>query len=84
MVMRWLACSAGSVHIFGPCPESHAKEEGLIMATIPLTYTGRVTARCLDCNKAVDYYVDANEEKIWRLVPVEAKGMRIETPPLPG
>lgn len=84
MVMRWIACSAGSVHIIGPCPECYAKDEGLIMATVPLTHTGRVTAKCLDCDKAVDYYVDADEEKIWRLVPVEAKGMRIEAPPPPG
>jgi hypothetical protein len=50
------------------------------MGTVTLTYSGRVTGKCLDCNKTVDYYVDANEEKIWRLDPVEAKGMRIEAP----
>lgn len=84
MIMRWLACSAGSVHIVGPCPECYAKEGGLIMGTVTLTYSGRVTGKCLDCNKAIDYYVDANEEKIWRLDPVEAKGMRVEAPPSPG
>jgi hypothetical protein len=78
MVMRWLVCGAGSVHIIGPCPNCYASEGGLIMGTVALTYSGRVTARCLDCGNAVEYYVDANEEKIWRLEPVEAKGMRVE------
>ncbi len=79
MIMHWLMCGAGSVHIAGPCPVCYANEGGLIMGTVTLTYAGRVTAKCIDCNSAVDYYVDANEEKIWKMEPVEAKGMRLET-----
>ena len=79
MIMHWLMCAAGSVHIVGPCPVCYAKEEGLIMGTVTMTYAGRVTARCIDCNRVVDYYVDANEEKIWKMEPMEANGTRLET-----
>jgi len=79
MNMRWLVCGAGSVHIVGPCPDCYGEQGGLLMGTVANTYRGRVTARCLDCGRSVDYYVDANEERIWRLEPVEAKGVRLES-----
>jgi hypothetical protein len=76
--MRWLECGSGSVHIVGPCPECYATQGGLILGTVSGTYRGRITAKCLDCGKTIDYYVDATEGKIWRLDEVEAKGGKIE------
>lgn len=81
MIMRWLACGAGSIHIVGPCPDCYATQGGLLMGTVASTHKGRVTTICLDCNKTVDYYVDAHEEKIWKLDPIEAKGSRVEGTP---
>jgi hypothetical protein len=78
MTMRWLECGSGSVHVVGPCPDCYATQGGLLLGTVASSYKGRVTAQCLDCNRSVDYYVDAQEEMIWRLEPVEAKGARVE------
>jgi len=78
MAMRWLECGSGSVHVVGPCPECYATQGGLLLGTVASSYKGRVTAKCLDCSRSVDYYVDAQEEMIWRLEPVEAKGARVE------
>ena len=78
MTMRWLECGSGSIHVVGPCPDCYATQGGLLMGTVASSYKGRVTAKCLDCSRIVDYYVDAQEEMIWRLEPVEAKGARVE------
>ena len=78
MTVRWMVCGAGNVHIVGPCPNCYATHGGLLLGTVASTYKGRITATCLDCGKSVDYYVDAHEEKIWRLEPVEARGTRVE------
>ncbi len=78
MIMRLLTCGAGSVHIVGPCPDCYADQGGLLLGTISATHKGRVPANCLDCGKVVDYYVDAPEDKIWKLEPVEAKGIKID------
>lgn len=74
MIMRWLVCGAGSIHIVGPCPDCYSSQGGLLLGTVATTYKGRVTAKCLDCNKSLDFFVDAPEEKIWKLEPIEAKG----------
>lgn len=73
MIMRWLTCGGGNVHIVGPCPFCFETIGGLLMGTVSKNQKGRTTARCLDCGKSMDYYVDAQEERIWRLEPVEAK-----------
>jgi hypothetical protein len=78
MTMRWLECSSGSIHIVGPCPECYTTQGGLIMGTVSSSYKGRVTAKCLDCGKSVDYYVDATEGKIWKLEAMEARGGKVE------
>ena len=78
MTMRWLECGSGSVHVVGPCPDCYANQGGLLLGTVASSYKGRVTAQCIDCGRSVDYYVDAQEEMIWRLEPVEAKGARVE------
>jgi hypothetical protein len=80
MTMRWLECGAGSVHIVGPCPDCYATQGGMLLGTVAGTYKGRVTGRCLDCNKVLDYYVDASEGKMWLMEPIEAKAARVETP----
>jgi len=78
MQLRWLVCGQGNVHIVGPCPDCYATEGGLILGTVASTYKGRITAKCVDCGKTMDYYVDASEGRIWRLEPVDAKGMHVE------
>ena len=80
MIMRWIACGAGNLHIVGPCPECYASEGGLLVGTVANTHKGRVHTVCLDCNMAVDYYTDAKEEKLWKLEPVEAKGATSSNP----
>lgn len=74
MIMRWIACGSGNVHILGPCPECYSAQGGLLFGTVANTYKGRVHTICLDCDKTVDYYTDAKEQRLWKLEPVEAKG----------
>ena len=57
----------------GACPNCYATESGLLLGTTAAGYAGRIAATCVDCGKSVDYYVDATEQKIWRLDPVESK-----------
>jgi len=78
MAIRWLECGTGNLHIVGPCPRCGDRRGGLLLGTVAGTFRGRITAKCTDCNEAVDYYVDAHEGRIWSLVPVEAKGSRTE------
>lgn len=78
MNLRWLVCGAGNLHIVGRCPNCYASQGGLLLGTVSGIYKGRVTASCLDCNTVEDYYVDAPEEKIWKLEPVTAKGLHVE------
>jgi len=49
-----------------------------MLGTAASGYAGRITAKCVDCGKSVDYYVDSTVEKIWKLDPVESKGVKIE------
>lgn len=75
MIMRWLACGGGNIHILGTCPDCYATQGGLLLGTVASTHKGRVTALCSDCGNAVDYYVDAKDEKMWKLEPIEARGV---------
>ncbi len=50
----------------------------MLLGTAATGYAGRITATCVDCGKSVDYYVDANVQKIWELDPVESKGISPE------
>lgn len=77
MAMRWLECSGGNVHLVGPCPDCYAEHGGLLVGTVTSSYKGRVTTSCVDCNNVMDYYVDAQEGRVWRLDPIEAKGVTI-------
>ena len=80
MTMRWLACSSGTAHILGPCPECHDIQGGLLFGTVSTNYKGRVHTICIDCEKTVDYYTDAKEEKLWKLESVETKGSPSPSP----
>jgi len=77
MMMRWLSCGTGNVHIVGTCPDCYATQGGLVLGTAASGYAGRVTAKCVDCGKNIDYYIDAGQEKIWKLDPVESKGVQL-------
>jgi len=50
----------------------------LLLGTAAAGYAGRTTAKCVDCGKSIDYYVDSTVEKIWKLDPVESKAVPIE------
>jgi hypothetical protein len=47
----------------------------LLLGTAATGYAGRISARCVDCGKSIDYYVDSTVEKIWKLDPVESKAI---------
>jgi len=78
MQLRWLVCGSGNAHIIGPCPDCFSTQSGLLLGTVAGSYKGRVTARCVDCGRAEEYYVDAGEERIWRLEEVGVKGAGVE------
>ena len=74
MSLRLLPCGVGNVHLVGPCYNCYVSQGGLMIGTVAKTHKGRVIAKCLDCGKTVDYYVDAQAEKIWKLEPIESRG----------
>ena len=78
MIMRWLSCGTGSVHIVGTCAGCYTTQGGLLLGTFATGYAGRISAKCIDCGKTIDYYVDSTVEKIWRLDPVESKRVPLE------
>ena len=77
MVMRWLMCGLGNMHIIGPCPGCESSRGGVILGTVGYAFRGVVTAKCVDCGKSVDYYVDAGKGQMWLLKAVDAKRGRI-------
>ncbi len=78
MTMRWLSCGTGSMHILGTCAGCHGTLGGLLLATFTTGYTGSVSAKCVDCGKTTDYFVDSAVEKVWRLDPVESKRVPLD------
>ena len=80
MIIHWIKCGGGAIHIIGPCPYCYDTKDGLLVGSMGNTYKGRVTAECQDCNKTIDYYVDVKEEKIWKLEPLEARGSQALDP----
>lgn len=78
MMMRWLSCGTGNMHIVGTCAGCYGTQGGLLLGTFATGYAGRVSAKCVDCGKAADYYVDSSVEKVWRLDPVESKRVPLE------
>jgi hypothetical protein len=78
MIMRWLSCGTGNMHIVGTCAGCYGTQGGLLLGTFATGYAGRISAKCVDCGKAIDYYVDSTVEKVWRLDPVESKRVPLE------
>jgi len=77
MRMHWLTCGAGKLHIIGSCPRCSLSQGGLLVGTVACTYKGVTTAKCADCAKTVDYYVDADRQLILHLEAVKVKKGRI-------
>ena len=73
MSVRCLECGGGNLHIVGPCPYCESTKGGLLVGTIAGTYKGLVMARCAECGKGVDYYVDAHQGRVWKLEEIEVK-----------
>lgn len=63
--------------IIGPCLECYETQGGMLVGMVADTHKGRVTVLCSGCRRTVDYYTDFNEEKIWKLEPVEVKGYQL-------
>ena len=61
MVMRWLMCGLGNMHIIGPCAGCESSRGGVILGTVGYAFRGVVTAKCVDCGKSVDYYVGCRQ-----------------------
>jgi hypothetical protein len=59
MIMRWLSCGTGNMHIVGTCAGCYGTQGGLLLGTFATGYAGRISAKCVDCGKAIDYYVDS-------------------------
>lgn len=79
MTMRWLSCGTGSMHIVATCPQCYATQGGLLLGTVGNGYAGRVSAKCDDCGKAMDYYIESAEQKVWKLDPVDSKAVRLDS-----
>lgn len=78
MIMRWLSCGTGSIHIVGTCPQCYATKGGLLLGTAATGYAGRISTKCLECGKMIDYYVESAVEKIWKLEPMDSKGIHLD------
>jgi hypothetical protein len=74
MTVRLLSCGMGNIHLIVPCHHCYATRGGLMTGIAAKTHKGRLTAKCLDCGATADYFVDAREDRIWKLEPVEAEG----------
>ena len=70
--MRYLNCGLVHIHIIGPCPYCFTTQDGLLIGTVNVNYKGVVTAKCMNCSKTGDFYVDAQEKKIWKMELIEA------------
>lgn len=75
MIMRLIACDAGNVHVIGPCPKCYDADGGLLLGNVTNVFEGRVQTVCMDCDEKVDYYIDAKKEQLWKLEPVEGRGI---------
>jgi len=73
MSVRCLECGAGNLHIVGPCPYCEPTSGGLLVGTTAATYKGLVSAKCAECGKSVDYYIDAHQGRVWKLEEIEVK-----------
>lgn len=78
-IAQLVSCGAGNLHIIVTCPRCHSVKGGLLFATVPGTFIGITTAKCTDCSEAIDYYIDAKENGIWRMEAVDIKGDYIST-----
>jgi hypothetical protein len=78
MTVRWLSCGTGNMHIVETCAGCYGTQGGLLLGTFATGYAGRISAKCVDCGKAKDYYVDSTVGNVWRLEPVESKGVPLE------
>lgn len=74
-MMYWVPCGTENLHIMGACPNCYTTQGGLLLGTATKGYAGKITANCIDCGKAVDYYIDCGAEEIWMLEPVESRGV---------
>ena len=82
MIMRMITCDAGNVHVIGPCPKCYDDQGGLLLGSVSNVFEGRVQTVCMDCSEAVDYYIDAKKEQLWKLEPVEGRGIPSSSPQL--
>ena len=64
--LRWLVCEDGDVHIVGPCPRCFQSSGGMLIGTSETATGGITRAECADCGETIDYYVDPENQQIWK------------------
>ena len=70
--MRWFMCGADDyLHVVGPCPRCWDDKWGLLLGTMTRNFNGRTTTACAACGERVDYYVDAQQQTLWKMEEVE-------------
>lgn len=62
----------------GHLPTVLCPKGGLLLGTVGNGYAGRMAAKCVDCGKAMDYYIESAEQKVWKLDPVDSKGVHLD------
>jgi hypothetical protein len=65
-ILRWLACEDGDVHIFGPCPRCFHTSGGMLLGSSSTVSKGIARVRCTDCDETIDYFVDPQQQQMWR------------------
>jgi len=78
MTMHWLSCGTRSMHIVGACTGCYGTQGGLLLGTFATGSAGMISAKCVDCGKTADYYVDSTAGKVWRMDPVESKRVPLD------
>jgi len=64
--LRWLVCEDGDVHIFGPCPRCFHTNGGMLLGSSSTASRGIARAKCTDCDEAIDYFVDPQQQQMWK------------------
>ncbi|MBN2099681.1 MAG: hypothetical protein JW753_08805 [Dehalococcoidia bacterium] len=64
--LRWLICEDGDVHIFGPCPRCFSTNGGMLIGSSLTASKGIARAHCSDCGETIDYFVDPQQQQMWR------------------
>lgn len=68
--MRVLPLAGNQSLLVLKCPQPQC-EKGLLVGAIGSQHIGIVSAGCIDCDNAMDFYVHSGEHKAWLMQPIE-------------